>query len=67
MKISKAVETEQGTIQFEGELTEQETDLVLEIGLNVLLAQGAIPFTMKASKLELIHIEDEDDEEPTLQ
>ena len=46
VKISKTVEVPNGSIQFEGELNDKELDLVLEVGLNVLLAQGAIPFTL---------------------
>ncbi len=45
MNISKAIETPQGTVKFEGELEQKELDFVLKIGLNVLLTNGAIPFT----------------------
>jgi ABC-type proline/glycine betaine transport system ATPase subunit len=43
--INKTIETPQGTVKFEGELEAQELDLVLKIGLNYLLQQGALPFT----------------------
>jgi ABC-type proline/glycine betaine transport system ATPase subunit len=43
--INKTIETPQGTVKFEGELEAQELDLVLQIGLNYLLQQGALPFT----------------------
>lgn len=42
MQINKAIETEQGTVKFEGELSQKELDVVLGIGLNYLLVKGAI-------------------------
>lgn len=53
MLINKSVELENGSVQFNGELSSQELDLVLTMGLNYLLANGAIPFTSK--KKEDIH------------
>lgn len=46
MLISKTLETKSGTVKFEGELEEKELDLVIQIGLNYLLQQGALPFTI---------------------
>lgn len=43
MLVSKSVETENGTIKFEGELEQRELDFVLKVGLNYLLMQGAFP------------------------
>lgn len=45
--INKTIETPQGTVKFDGELEEKELDLVIKIGLNYLLQQGALPFTTK--------------------
>jgi len=45
MLVNKTIETDKGTVKFEGELEEAELDLVLRIGLNYLLANGALPFT----------------------
>lgn len=47
MLINKSVELENGSVQFNGELSSQELDLVLTMGLNYLLAKGAVPFTSK--------------------
>ncbi|CAB4132890.1 hypothetical protein UFOVP249_57 [uncultured Caudovirales phage] len=47
MLVNKSVETPNGSVKFEGELEPKELDFVLQIGLNTLLAQGAIPFTIK--------------------
>lgn len=44
MKVNKAIETDDGTVLFQGELGPEELDLILSIGLNHLLRQGAIPF-----------------------
>lgn len=68
MKINKTIETTEGGIHFQGELTTEEADLVIEIGLSVLLAQGAIPFTLKQARTsELDEDEDDEQEGPTLQ
>lgn len=42
MKISKVVETDMGTARFEGELSAEELDYVIQAGLNTLLVMGAI-------------------------
>ena len=44
MEVRKAIKTDQGTILFEGELTNEEFDFVLTVGLNQLLQSGALPF-----------------------
>jgi len=44
--ISKTIETEQGTVTFQGELDQEELDYVLTLGLNLLLQQGAINATV---------------------
>ena len=46
MKVRKTLETPEGTVTFEGDLTQDEVDLVLGVGLNFLLQQGVIPFKM---------------------
>jgi hypothetical protein len=45
MLVNKSIETENGTVKFEGELEQHELDFVLKIGLNYLLTHGALPFT----------------------
>lgn len=42
MYVSKVVETEDGTVSFEGELTEAELEAVVSVGLNVLLKTGSL-------------------------
>lgn len=44
MKISKTLELPEGSVQFDGELSEAEVDMILGIGLNYLLQRGALPF-----------------------
>ena len=41
MLVNKSIETENGTVKFEGELEQNELDFVLKIGLNYLLTHGA--------------------------
>jgi hypothetical protein len=45
MLVNKSIETEEGTVVFKGTLEQAELDLVLQVGLNFLLQQGALPFT----------------------
>jgi hypothetical protein len=42
MQVNKTIQTPEGTVQFQGELTQAELDMVLTIGLSMLLYQGAI-------------------------
>lgn len=52
MKVNKSIETPEGTFVFEGELSVEEVDLIMGVGLNFLLQQGALPFRVtKASKV----------------
>lgn len=53
MLVSKSIETEQGTVKFEGELEQNELDFVIKIGLNTLLQMGAIPFTAKHDESDI--------------
>lgn len=51
MHVKKAIETNKGTITFEGELSQEEVDLVIQLGLNYLLVNGALPFTTQEDVL----------------
>lgn len=42
MKVNKSFETPEGIVKFEGELSQEELDYVLQLGLNTLLVMGAI-------------------------
>lgn len=53
MEVRKTIETEQGTVKFEGQLTQEELDFVLTVGLNELLQQGALPFHYLADKQDV--------------
>ena len=52
MKIDQAIQTPDGTVQIKGELSPEETGLVLSIGLNYLYQQGAIPFLVNKEDQE---------------
>ncbi len=41
MKLDTVVETPEGTVKFNGELSVEETRLVVELGLNFLVRSGA--------------------------
>ena len=42
MQISKSVETPEGTVKFEGEISGLELDIVLQMGLLTLMSRGVI-------------------------
>ena len=44
MKVSKTFETKEGQVTFDGELSAEEADIVVGIGLNYLMEKGALPF-----------------------
>ena len=44
MKVSKTIKTETETYLVDCEFTDEEFNSIMEIGLNVLLATGALPF-----------------------
>lgn len=56
MKIKKVIHREEGIYSIDCDFNQEEMDSIVEIGLNVLLAHGALPFT------EVNEIEDEDEE-----
>lgn len=69
MEINKTFKTPQGTVTFQGVLSQEEADYVIQIGLNTLLQQGAIPFKIMEEPSPYDDVEfveedeDEDDEE----
>ena len=42
MEIDKKLETEMGTVHFKGELTDDELDYVVTIGLATLMIRGEL-------------------------
>lgn len=43
MRINSVVRLPEGAVTFNGELSEKETNLVVELGLNYLIRAGAFP------------------------
>jgi hypothetical protein len=60
--VRKAIKTEDGGVVFEGELSPDEFDYVLGVGLNYLYEQGVLPFKA-VSPEELMHYTDGSDVE----
>lgn len=54
MEIKHIVEREDGTAVFQGVLTGKELAFVVEVGLNQLIAEGAIPFLMESEETEAV-------------
>lgn len=42
MEVSQVVKTKEGLVKFEGILSQEESDIVIGLGLNFLLAKGFI-------------------------
>lgn len=53
MKIDTCVEIADGTLQFKGELNQQELDTVIQYGLNTLFALGIIKPTIEGENTEV--------------
>jgi hypothetical protein len=49
MKVNQVVELEDGTLDLKANLSEDELQMVVEVGLNVLMAHGSIPFLNEKS------------------
>lgn len=50
MDVNHVVETPQGDLKFQGTLSGQELAFVVEVGLNYLMKEGAIPFVSKEDR-----------------
>lgn len=46
MQINQVIENENGSVKFSGELSGAELQFVVEVGLNFLMQQGALPFAL---------------------
>lgn len=54
MNIKHVVEKEDGSVVFQGSLTGPELAFVIETGLNVLIAENAIPFLMEKDDIDAV-------------
>lgn len=45
MRVTKTIETKDGTFHVEAEFSKDEIDLIIEAGLSYLYQTGALPFT----------------------
>lgn len=50
MNVNTVIEYEDGSIKFDGHLSKEETDKVVEIGLGVLLRMGMLSITTADEK-----------------
>lgn len=49
MQINSIVETPEGAVEVNANLSPEQVQFLLEVGLNVVLAKGAKPFVQKNS------------------
>lgn len=47
MELKKTLEIDGDTVEFTGTLTGEELQAVLEVGLNILFRNGALPFQIE--------------------
>ena len=53
MEIEVKAEKDDGSVVFEGTLTHNEVNFVLNVGINYLLAKGSFPFTKEAATTDI--------------
>lgn len=63
MEIKKVIKTAKGTVKFRGEITDEEHEFILSVGLNTLLEAGALPFTQVDDEDDLAYIQPTDEDE----
>lgn len=57
MYIKKTVKLPDGSYTFEGEISDEEHEIILTAGLNLLLQQGAMPmFSIKEEDIANLQI-----------
>lgn len=52
MRVRRIIKTSSGTYNFDGELSQEELDVVITVGLGVLLERGALPILMAEDEEE---------------
>jgi hydroxylamine reductase (hybrid-cluster protein) len=62
MQVNKTIETADGKVVFQGELSQEETDFVIGIGLNTLLKAGALPLVTNIEKVMPAHSDMNEDD-----
>lgn len=53
MIVNNVIELESGAVKFDGELTPEETQLVVELGLNFLVRSGSFNILEKTTKASI--------------
>ena len=43
MRVHKVIKTSTGTYTFDGELSQEEVDVIMTVGIGYLLERGALP------------------------
>lgn len=54
MKVKKQIELEDGTFEVDCAFSTEEMDAIIEVGLNVLIANGAMPFVKESEAYRVI-------------
>lgn len=54
LKVKKQIELEDGTFEVDCAFSTEEMDAIIEVGLNVLIANGAMPFVKEEDAYRVI-------------
>lgn len=52
MKITQVIETPEGVFSFNGEINQEEHDVLVEAGFKLLFGLGLLPFAMEKINVE---------------
>jgi len=50
VKLKSVIETQEGAVEFSANLNPEEVKFLLEYSINMLMANGALPFTLVDAK-----------------
>ena len=50
MQVNKVIELPEGALEVNANLSNEEVQMIMEVGLNVLLAHGTVPFLTGKTK-----------------
>lgn len=62
MQITKLLETKNGTYTFEGNLSDEEVNTIITVGIGYLLSVGAMPFVKEDGKITVESFDFDDDD-----
>lgn len=56
IEVNNSFKTPQGTVVFQGELSQEEADYVIQMGLNYLLQNGQLPYRVMQDQSDMANL-----------